>query len=37
MAEGAIHKDEKLMRRGYFTMKDAVAAWPEFNEFTRAT
>ena len=34
MAEGAIHKDEKLMRRGYFTMKDAVAAWPEFNEFT---
>jgi hypothetical protein len=34
MAEGSIHKDEKLMRRGYFTMKDAVAAWPEFNEFT---
>ena len=34
MAEGSIHKDEKLLRRGYFTMKEAVAAWPEFNEFT---
>ena len=34
MAEGTIHKDEKMVRRGYFTMKDAVAAWPEFNLFT---
>jgi hypothetical protein len=34
MAEGSIHKDERLLRRGYFTMKEAVAAWPEFNEFT---
>jgi len=35
MAEGAIHHDEKLSRRGFFEMKDAVAAWPEFNLFTR--
>ena len=34
MAEGTIHKDEKMVRRGYYTMKDAVAAWPEFNLFT---
>ena len=34
MAEGTIHKDEKMVRRGFFTMKDAVAAWPEFNLFT---
>lgn len=34
MTEGAIHKDEKLRRRGYYTMRDAVAAWPEFNYFT---
>jgi hypothetical protein len=34
MTEGTIHKDEKLVRRGYYTMKDAVAAWPEFNYFT---
>jgi hypothetical protein len=34
MAEGSIHKDEKMVRRGFFTMKDAVAAWPEFNLFT---
>src|SRR5216683_6489120 len=34
MAEGTIHKDEKMVRRGYYTMKDAVAAWPEFNRFT---
>jgi hypothetical protein len=34
MSEGTIHKDEKLTRRGYFTMQDAVAAWPEFNLFT---
>jgi hypothetical protein len=34
MAEGTIHRDEKLVRRGYYTMRDAVAAWPEFNYFT---
>jgi hypothetical protein len=34
LAEGTIHKDEKLVRRGYYAMKDAVAAWPEFNYFT---
>jgi hypothetical protein len=34
MAEGTIHKDEKMIRRGYYTMKDAVRAWPEFNYFT---
>jgi hypothetical protein len=34
MAEGTIHKDEKMVRRGFYTMKDAVAAWPEFNYFT---
>jgi hypothetical protein len=34
MAEGSIHKDEKMVRRGFYTMKDAVAAWPEFNYFT---
>jgi hypothetical protein len=35
MAEGSIHKDEKLTRRGFFQMNDAVDAWPEFNLFTR--
>ena len=34
MTEGTIHKDEKLVRRGYYTMQDAVGAWPEFNYFT---
>lgn len=34
MTEGTIHKDEKLRRQGYYTMRDAVAAWPEFNYFT---
>ena len=29
-----LHRDEKLVRRGYYTMQDAVAAWPEFNYFT---
>ena len=32
--EGAIHKDEKISRQGYFTLMDAVDAWPEFNLFT---
>jgi hypothetical protein len=32
--EGRIHKDEKLTRRGYSLMLDAIDAWPEFNLFT---
>ncbi len=35
MAEGRIHRDEKLTRMGFFAMNDAVDAWPEFNLFTR--
>jgi hypothetical protein len=34
LAEASIHKDEKLTRQGYFTMLDAIDAWPEFNLFT---
>jgi hypothetical protein len=34
MAEATILGDEKERRRGYYRMKDAVAAFPEFNLFT---
>jgi hypothetical protein len=34
MAEGTVHKDEKLTREGYFMMLDAIKTWPEFNMFT---
>jgi hypothetical protein len=34
LAEGTIHQDERLTRRGYYMMLDAVKAWPEFNLFT---
>lgn len=34
LAEGSVHKDEKLLREGYFILRDAVKAWPEFNLFT---
>jgi hypothetical protein len=34
MAEGSVLKNEKVTRTGFFMMKDAVAAWPEFNLFT---
>lgn len=34
LAEGAIHKDEKLTRQGYYTLLDSIDAWPEFNLFT---
>jgi hypothetical protein len=34
LAEGSIHKDEKVTRRGYYLMLDAIDAWPEFNLFT---
>ncbi|HET7833019.1 MAG TPA: hypothetical protein VFK88_08660 [Gallionella sp.] len=32
--EGTIHHDEKLVRRGYYTLLDSAKAWPEFNLFT---
>jgi hypothetical protein len=32
--EGNLHQDERLIRRGYFRMLDAIKAWPEFNLFT---
>ncbi len=34
LAEGTVHKDERLTREGYFMMLDAIKAWPEFNLFT---
>lgn len=34
LAEASIHQDEKLKRRGYYMMQDAIAAWPEFNLFS---
>lgn len=34
LAEGTLHKDERLTREGYFMMRDAIDAWPEFNMFT---
>ena len=34
MALGSIHQDEALKRRGYFVLKGAMKAYPEFNYFT---
>jgi hypothetical protein len=34
VAEGTIHKDEKLTREGYYLLLDSIKAWPEFNLFT---
>ena len=34
VAEGTLHKDERLTREGYFMMLDAIKAGPEFNLFT---
>lgn len=34
LTEGAILKNEKEVRSGYFLMKDGVTLWPEFNLFT---
>jgi hypothetical protein len=34
LAEGAVHGDEKLSRRGYFDLLAAIDGWPEFNLFT---
>jgi len=34
VAEGTLQKDERLVRRGYSMLLDAIEAWPEFNLFT---
>lgn len=34
LAEASIHGDERLTRRGYYALRDAIDAWPEFNLFT---
>jgi hypothetical protein len=34
LAEGSIHRDERLIRRGYYLLRDSIKAWPEFNLFT---
>jgi hypothetical protein len=34
VAEGTLHKDERLVRRGYYMLLDAIEAWPEFSLFT---
>jgi uncharacterized protein YceK len=34
MAEGTVHGEEALVRKGYYTLMGAVNAWPEFNLFT---
>ena len=34
VAEGTLHKDERLVRRGYYLLLDAIDAWPEFSLFT---
>jgi hypothetical protein len=34
VAEGTLHKDERMIRRGYYMLVDAIDAWPEFSLFT---
>ncbi len=34
VAEGTLHNDERLVRRGYYMLLDAIEEWPEFNLFT---
>lgn len=34
LVQGQIFKDERQQVRGYFTLKNAISAWPEFNYFT---
>jgi tetratricopeptide (TPR) repeat protein len=34
LSEGSIHKDEKVIRHGYYLLRDGIKAWPEFNLFT---
>lgn len=34
LAEGTIHQDDATVRHGYYTLRAAIDAWPEFNLFT---
>ncbi|WP_374090558.1 hypothetical protein [Methylomicrobium lacus] len=34
LAEGDIHRDEKLVHKGYVTLRKSIAAFPEFNLVT---
>jgi uncharacterized protein YceK len=34
LIEGHLNQDERVTRRGYYTMLNAINAWPEFNLFT---
>jgi hypothetical protein len=34
LAEGALHAEEKLTRRGYYDLMKSIDGWPEFNLFT---
>lgn len=35
LANGSVHKDERLLRTGFFRLADSVDAYPEFNLFSR--
>ena len=34
LQEGTLDQDEKRIRQGYYLLRDAIDAWPEFNLFT---
>ena len=34
LALGSVHQDERLTRRGYFMLREAVDRYPEFNHFS---
>jgi len=34
ISEGKIFNDQRMQTRGYFTLKQAIRAWPQFNYFT---
>ena len=34
LIDGNLNQDERLTRRGYYTLLDAIDEWPEFNLFT---
>jgi hypothetical protein len=34
LADGSLNQNERLIRRGYFMLREAIDAWPEFNLFT---
>lgn len=34
LVEGTIFNDQREQTRGYFTLKQAISAWPQFNYFT---